>query len=58
MAVHPRSGNVYLSVQRGRGAAAQAVLVRVDRPDGSVTDVSLDDVPVAEAAIGDAPAAG
>jgi hypothetical protein len=56
MAVHPRSGNVYLSVQRGQGDAAQPVLVRVDRLDGSVTDVSLDDVPAAEAAIGDAPA--
>jgi hypothetical protein len=57
MAVHPRSGNVYLSVQRGRsGEASQAVLVRVGRLDGSVTDVSLDDVPVAETAIGDAPA--
>ncbi len=56
MAVHPLSHNVYLSVQRGHGDASQAVLVRVDRLDGSITDVPLDDVPVAEAAIGDAPA--
>ena len=56
MAVHPRSHNVYLSVQRGRGDAAQPVLVRIDRLDGSITDVPLDDVPIAEAAIGDAPA--
>ncbi|HET7012477.1 MAG TPA: hypothetical protein VFI65_01110 [Streptosporangiaceae bacterium] len=56
MAVHPRSGNVYLSVQRGRGEVAQAVLVRVGRLDGSVTDLSLDDVPFAELALGDAPA--
>jgi hypothetical protein len=56
MAVHPVSGNVYLSVQRGRGDAAQPVLVRVGRLDGSVTDVPLGDVPVAEVAIGDAPA--
>ena len=47
MAVHPLSHNVYLSVQRGRGDAAQAVLVRIGRLDGSITDVPLDDVPVA-----------
>ena len=56
MAVHPQSHNVYLSVQRGHGAAAQAVLMRISRLDGSVTDVPLEDVPVAAAAIGDAPA--
>ena len=56
MAVHPLSRNVYLSVQRGHGDAAQPVLVRLGRLDGSVTDVPLDDVPVAEVAIGDAPA--
>jgi hypothetical protein len=56
MAVHPLSHNVYLSVQRGHGDAAQPVLVRIGRLDGSVTDVPLDDVPVAEVAIGDAPA--
>ena len=56
MAVHPVSGNVYLSVQRGHGDAGQAVLVRIDRLDGSITDVPLDDVPLAEAAISDAPA--
>jgi hypothetical protein len=56
MAVHPLSHNVYLSVQRGHGDAAQPVLVRIGRLDGSVTDVPLDDVPVAEVGIGDAPA--
>jgi hypothetical protein len=56
MAVHPLSHNVYLSVQRGHGDAAQPVLVRISRLDGSITDVPLDDVPVAEVAIGDAPA--
>ncbi|HWD23945.1 MAG TPA: hypothetical protein VG368_00630 [Acidimicrobiales bacterium] len=57
MAVHPKSHNVYLSVQRGRGDAGQPVLIRIDRLDGSITDVGLDDVPVAEAAIADAPTA-
>ena len=45
MAVHPMSHNIYLSVQRGRGEEAQAVLVRIDRLDGSIVDVPLDDVP-------------
>ena len=40
MAVHPTSHNVYLSVQRGRGDAGQAVLVRIDRLDGSIIDVA------------------
>jgi hypothetical protein len=57
MAVHPLSHNVYLSVQRGHGEAAQPVLVRISRLDGSITDVALDDVPFASASIGDAPAA-
>src|SRR5580692_5883870 len=57
MAVHPLSHNVYLSVQRGHGEAAQPVLVRISRLDGSITDVALDDVPFAAAPLGDAPAA-
>jgi hypothetical protein len=56
MAVHPLSHNVYLSVRRGHGDAAQPVLMRIDRLDGSITDVPLADLPVAEVAIGDAPA--
>jgi hypothetical protein len=56
MAVHPVSRNVYLSVQRGHGDAGRAVLVRIGVPDGTVADVPLDSVPVAEALIGDAPA--
>ncbi len=57
MAVHPVSQNVYLSVQRGRGDSGQAVLVRIDRLNASLSDVALDDIPVADVAIGDAPAA-
>jgi len=56
IAVHPTSQNVYVSVQRGRGDAARAVLVRVDRLDGSLGVVELRDLPMAELAIGDAPA--
>jgi len=56
MAVHPLSHNVYLSVQRGQGDAAQPVLVRISPVGGSVEDVALDDVPFAATVIGDAPA--
>ena len=56
MAVHPLSHNVYLSVQRGHGEAAQPVLVRIGSVGGEITDVPLDDVPHATATIGDAPA--
>src|SRR5438477_2417069 len=56
MAVHPTSHNVYLSVQRGRGDAARSVLVRCDGLDGSIADVPLVNVPVAEVSIVDAPA--
>jgi hypothetical protein len=56
IAVHPVSHNVYLSVRRGQGEAAQPVLVRVSHDGGAVADVPLDDVPFAAAAIGDAPA--
>jgi hypothetical protein len=56
MAVHPTSHSVYLSVQRGHGASAQRVLVRVDGVDGSISDVPLDGLPWAEIVIADAPA--
>jgi hypothetical protein len=56
LAVHPVSHNVYVSVQRGRGDSAQPVLVRLDRLDGSISEVLLSGVPVAEVSIADAPA--
>ena len=56
LAVHPTSHNVYLSVQRGRGDAGVPVLVRIDRLDGSLSDLDLRDVPMAEVTIADAPA--
>jgi hypothetical protein len=55
IAVHPVSHHVYVSVQRGRGDAATPVLVRIDRLDGSMTEVALDGVPMAETPIADAP---
>ena len=56
LAVHPTTHNVYLSVQRGHGAAGTAVLVRIDRVDASISEVPLVDVPLATLAITDAPA--
>src|SRR5258708_35752909 len=47
VAVHPVSHSVYLSGQRGRGDAGQAVLGRIERLDGSITDVPPDRVQVA-----------
>ncbi len=43
MAVNPVSGNVYLSVARGRGPDAMPVLVRV-YPDGKLEEISLENV--------------
>jgi hypothetical protein len=56
IAVHPASGHVYLSVRRGHGDAAQPVLIRVGRLDGSIADVPFTDVAFAEVTIDDAPA--
>ena len=56
LAVNPKSGNVYLSVSRGRGPDAAPVIVRV-KPDGKIEEVSLDNVAFAKAEIPNAPAA-
>jgi hypothetical protein len=53
LAVHPVTHGVYLSVQRGHGDDARAVLVRIDHLDGSVTDVDLTDVPTASVTLDD-----
>src|ERR1700739_4767319 len=45
MAVHPLSHNVYLSVRRGHGEAAQPVLVRISRAGGAIAGVPLDGGP-------------
>lgn len=55
LAVHPVTHNVYLSVQRGHGDDARAVLVRVDHLDGSLSDLDLIDVPTASVQLDDAP---
>jgi hypothetical protein len=56
MAVHPRTHDVYLSVMRGRGDAALPVIVRVAVADGSLGEVSCENVAFAAAPITNAPA--
>ncbi len=56
LAVHPRTGNIYLSVMRGTGAAGQPVLVRIDRADGAISDLPLDHLAHATFELADAPA--
>ena len=53
MAVHPDSRNVYLSVMRGSGDAAVAVIVRIDG-QGSISDVALDTIGFSKTDIEDA----
>jgi len=53
LAVNPASGNLYLSVARGKGPSAAAVIVRVNR-DGKLSEVSLKDVPTASAKLANA----
>ena len=53
MAVHPASGNTYLSVMRGSGDAAVPVIVRVSG-DGSISDVPLENVAFSQYVITDA----
>jgi hypothetical protein len=50
LAANPLSGNAYLSVARGKGPGAQALIVRIDRA-GTITEVGLKDVRCAKAAL-------
>jgi len=56
LAVHPRTGNVYLSVMRGLGEEATPLIVRVDRTSGEMSEVDLTDVAFSEVTIPSAPA--
>ena len=53
MAVHPSSQNIYLAVMRSSGEAAIPVLIKVGA-DGTISDVSLEDVPFSQTLIEDA----
>jgi hypothetical protein len=54
LAVNPLSGNVYLSVSRGRGPDATPLLVRVNA-DAKIEEIPLDKVRFAKAEIPNAP---
>ena len=55
MAVHPSSQKVYLAVMRGSGEATVPALIQVGR-DGTLSEVSLDNVPFSQTLIEDAAA--
>ena len=57
MAVHPSSENVYLSLMRASGAASIPVLVKVGK-DGTLSEVTLENVPFSQTAIENAPTEG
>jgi hypothetical protein len=57
MAVNPASGNVYLSVSRGRGATATPVIVRVDGA-GALSEVKLSDAKFSKATLENIHASG
>ncbi|MEZ6137821.1 MAG: hypothetical protein R3C53_23280 [Pirellulaceae bacterium] len=57
MAVNPMSGNVYLSVSRGRGPDATPILFKADAK-GNLSEVSLKDVKFAKASFENAPESG
>jgi hypothetical protein len=57
LSVNPASGNVYLSVTRGRGAEAAPAILRLDS-SGKFSEVSLKNTPFAKAALPNAPAPG
>jgi len=57
LAINPRSGNVYLSVSRGRGPDATPLLVRVSA-DGKPQEVPLENILFAKADLPNPPGAG
>ena len=57
LAVNPASGNVYLSVSRGRGPDATPVLMRVDS-QGKISEVSLKNVRFDQTPLPNVPAPG
>ncbi len=57
LAVNPASGNVYLSVSRGRGPNATPLILRIDR-SGALQEFSLQNVNFAKADLPNAPNPG
>ncbi|MBW3538665.1 MAG: hypothetical protein KY476_00195 [Planctomycetes bacterium] len=56
LAVNPATGNVFLSVSRGRGPEAKAAIMKVDG-SGEISQLELKNVEFAKAELPDAPAA-
>lgn len=54
LAVNPLTGNVFVAVSKGQGAAAEPAIVRIDAA-GKATEVSLKKVPFQQVALPDAP---
>ena len=57
LAINPASGNCYLSISRGQGPAAQAVLIKVDAA-GKLDEVSLNNVNYSQVTLSNVPAEG
>jgi hypothetical protein len=57
LATNPASKNVYISVNRGRGADAIAVILKLD-PAGKLSEVKLDNVKYSAAKLPNPPAQG
>jgi len=57
IAVNPASGNVYLSVSRGRGTGAAPALIRVDGA-GKLSEVKLPEAKFAKAMLNNIPTSG
>src|SRR5262249_47969338 len=57
LAVNPGSGNIYVSVSRGRGPDAIPVIIRIPA-DGKLEELALDNVRFARAEIPNVPAPG
>ena len=55
LTVNPASGNVYLSVIRGSGAEANALVLRVSA-EGKISELQLDKIKSAKASLPNAPA--
>jgi len=53
MAVHPTTQGIYLAVMRGNGDSAVPVLIKV-ASDGTLSDVSLENIPFSQTLIEDA----
>lgn len=58
MAVNPQTGNVFLSVSRGRGPDATPVLLKLDNASGKFSELSLKKASFAKAPLPNAPAPG